>query len=136
MSSKGVGPLKRKLPSDCAMARWSIEIDCFNVNTKYFAGKKNIVADFLSRIDGDVLSTDVLENCENLITKDSEAMMVTTRSAKDKLHLNYIDLTIDNEVDTDAVNSGENGNDGHNNNDAKLIEYVPTFEEFSWTIDE
>ena len=133
---------KRKLPSDCAMARWSIEIDSFNVNIKYFAGKKNIVADFLSRIDGDVLSTDVLENCENVITNDSEAMMVTTRSAKDKLHLNDIDLTMDNEVDNDAVNVDENGNDehnnndGHNNNDAKLIQYVPTFEEISWTIDE
>ena len=123
---------KRKLPSDCAMARWSIEIDSFNVNVKYFEGKCNAVADFLSRIDGDVLSTDVLENRENLTTKESEAMMVTTRSAKDKLKLNDIDLTIDN----DDVNLDTNENDGNNDNDAKLIEYVPTFEEISWTIDE
>ena len=90
---------KRKLPSDCAMARWSIEIDSFNVNVKYFEGKRNVVADFLSRIDGNVLLTDVLENCENLTTKESEAMMVMTRSAKDKLKLNDIDLTLDNDVD-------------------------------------
>ena len=127
---------KRKLPSDCAMARWSTEIDSFNVNVKYFEGNRNVLADFLSRIDGDVLSTDVLENCENLRTKESEAMMVTTRSAKDKLNLNDIDLTIDNEVDNDDVNVDKNENDGNNNNDAKLTEYVPTFEEISWTIDE
>ena len=58
------------------MARWSIEIDSFNVNLKYFEGNRNVVADFLSRIDGDVLSTDVLENCEYLTTKESETMMV------------------------------------------------------------
>ena len=116
--------------------RWSIEIDSFNVNVKYFEGNRNVVADFLSRIDGDVLSADVLENCENLTTKESEAMMVTTRSAKDKLNLNDIDLTIDNEVDNDDVNVDKNENDGNNDNDAKLTEYVTTFQEISWTIDE
>ena len=83
-----------------------------------------------------MLSTDVLENCENLTTKESEAMMITTRSAKDKLNLNDIDLTIDNEEDNDDVNFDKDENDGYNNNDAKLTEYVPTFEEISWTIDE
>ena len=82
-----------------------------------------------------MLSTDVLKNCENLTTKESEAMMVTTRSAKNKFNLNDIDLTIDNEVDNDDVNVDKNENDGYNNNDAKLTEYVPTFEEISWTID-
>ena len=128
---------KRKLPSDCAMARWSIEIDSFNVNVKYFEGKRNVVADFLSRrIDGNVLLTDVLENYENLTTKESETMMVTTRSAKDKLKLNDIDLTLDNDVDGDDVNVETKENDGNTNDDAKLTEYVPKFEEISWTIDE
>ena len=127
---------KRKLPSDCAMARWSIEIDSFNVNVKYFEGKRNVVADFLSRIDGNVLLTDVLENCENLTTKEHETMMVTTRSAKDKLKLNDIDLTLDNDVDDDDVNVETKENDGNTNGDATLTEYVPKFEEISWTIDE
>ena len=118
------------------MARWSIEIDSFNVNVKYFESYRNVVVNFLSRIDGDVLSTDVLENCENLTTKESEEMMVTTRSAKDKLKLNDIDLTIDHDVDNDDVKVDTNENDGNNDNDAKLTEYVPTFEEISWTIDE
>ena len=127
---------KRKLPSDCAMARRSIEIDSFNVNVKYFEGKRNVVADFLSRIDGNVLLTDVLENCENLTTKEHETMMVTTRSAKDKLKLNDIDLTLDNDVDDDDVNVETKENDSNTNGDAKLTEYVPKFEEISWTIDE
>ena len=118
------------------MARWSIEIDSFNVNVKYFEGNRNVVADFLSRIDGNVLSTDVLENCENLTTKESEVMMVTTRSAKDKLKLNDIDLTLDNGVDDDDEKIETKESDGNNDNDAKLTEYVPRFEEISWTIDE
>ena len=44
---------KRKLPNDCAMARCSIEIDTFIVQLKYFEGKRNVVAYFLSRIEGD-----------------------------------------------------------------------------------
>ena len=127
---------KKKLPSDCAMARWSIEIDSFNVDVKYFEGKRNVVADFLSRIDGNVLLTDVLENCENLTTKECETMMVTTRSAKDKLKLNDIDLTLDSDVDDDDVNVVTKENDGNTNDAAKLTEYVPKFEEISWTIDE
>ena len=126
---------KRKLPSDCAMARWSIEIDSFNVDEKYFEGKRNIVSDFLSRIDGNVLLTDVLENCENLTTKECETMMVTTCSAKDKLKLNDIDLTLDSDVDDDDVNVVTKENDGNTNDEANLTEYVPKFEEISWTID-
>ena len=118
------------------MARWSIEIDSFNVNVKYFEGKRNVVADFLSRIDGNVLLTDVLENCENLTTKESETMMVTTRSAKDKLKLNDIDLTLDNDVDDDDVNVETKENDDNTNDDAKLTAYVLKFEEISWAIDE
>ena len=127
---------KRKLPSDCAMARWSIEIDSFNVDVKYFEGKRNVVADFLSRIDGNVLLTDVLDNCENLTTKECETMMVTTRSAKDKLKLNDIDLTLDSDADDDDVNVVTRETDGNTNDAAKLIDYVPKFEEISWTIDE
>ena len=118
------------------MARWSIEIDSFNVDVKYFEGKRNVVADFLSRIDGNVLLTDVLDNCENLTTKECETMMVTTRSAKDKLKLNDIDLTLDSDVDGDDVNDVTKENDGNANDAAKLTEYVPKFEEISWTIDE
>ena len=83
-----------------------------------------------------MLLTDVLENCENLTTKESETMMVMTRSAKDKLKLNDIDLTLDNDVDNDDVNVETKENDGNNNDDGKLTEYVPRFEEISWTIDE
>ena len=75
---------RKKLPIDSAMARWSLEVESFNVTIKYLEGKRNIVADYLSRIEGKRLSVDILENCENLICKDSDAMMVTTRSKKKK----------------------------------------------------
>ena len=39
-----------RLPQDAAMARWTIDMQPFNCTVKYFAGKKNIVADCLSRL--------------------------------------------------------------------------------------
>ena len=85
---------------------------------------QSVYTKFLKHFYGELMHTnnnsaDVLENCENLITKDSEAMMVTTRSAKDKLHMNDIDLTIGNELDDDDVNVDEDEHDEHNNNNAK-----------------
>ena len=45
-------------------------------------------------------------------------------------------MTLDNDVDDDDVNGETKENDGNNDNDAKLTEYVPRFDEISWTIDE
>ena len=71
------------------MARWGIEIDTFNVHAKYFEGKRNVVADFLSRIEGDALTIDVLDKCDSILSTEKETMMVMTCSAKEKLKLNY-----------------------------------------------
>ena len=37
---------RKKLPTDNAMARWSLEVETFNATNKYFEGKKNVVAGF------------------------------------------------------------------------------------------
>ena len=81
------------------MARWSIKVDTFNMNVKYFEGKKIIVADFLSRIEGDALSVDVLKNCETQLSTDKE-------TKKEKLNLNDIELTDDEEAGDADENDG------------------------------
>ena len=103
---------KRKLPNDCDMARCSIEIDTFIVQLKYFEGKRNVVAYFLSRIEGDAWrfgqQIDVLGKCDSILSTDTETMMVMTRSTKEKINLNYIDLTDDGEMSYADENNVKN----------------------------
>ena len=74
------------------------------------------------------LSEKDIENCENLVDKNIDALMVTTRSATEKLNLKHIELH-----DDDVQSNYENN---YCSNNGKLIDYMPNFKDTSWGINE
>ena len=67
-----------------------------------------------------------VENCENLVEKDVNVLMVTTRSATEKLNLKDIELCDDELFQTKNENCSKN----------ELIDYMPNFKDISWSINE
>ena len=69
-----------RLPQDAAMARWTIDMQPFNCTVKYFAGKKNIVADCLSRLRNEPNLLDIVNKLPKITHIDDEVEChVTTR---------------------------------------------------------
>ena len=70
-------------PKDAAMARWTIDMQPFNCTVKYFAGKKNIVADCLSRLRNEPNLLDTVNKLPKITHIDDEVEChVTTRFTK------------------------------------------------------
>ena len=59
----------KKLPTDAALARWCLSLQGFSLELKYYPGKNNVVADYLSRLEEPPNELDI-KNCETLINHD------------------------------------------------------------------
>jgi len=120
-----------KIPTDVTMARWVIEINSYDCTALYFPGKKNIVADTLSRIKNNPVSEEQISQCQPLSSVSQECCVVTTRSAG---------------AARGAGNTCELDHDSgleHNNNREctenvrciPLVDYIPKLEDISWSIE-
>ena len=101
----------KKLPTDSALARWCISIQSFQLTLKYFPGKFNCVADYMSRID----SPPNMENinvCENIAYAEGNEL-----------------------IDDDDIESPEECVTLLSN-EKPLFKYIPTLDEVSWSQDE
>jgi len=146
---KPLTPLfSRKLPADSAMARWCLEIDNFNVNLVYFEGKRNVVADYLSRIDDNPLLESDIENSEILRNRDfddsnellmNECMLVNTRSKTLKNNSDHINTHSKNCDNIGAILSDELENQNADHTSTKtipLINYIPNQSDLAWSLEE
>lgn len=103
--------LKRKLPTDAAMARWCLSIQAYDLTLKYFPGKLNVVADYLSRLP-EPLTERQLRDCELLVDYKND---------------NFNEFE---EEDFDCFTAILN------DKEKPLTKFIPQLEEISWTIDE
>ena len=99
----------KKLPADSALARWAIAIQSFQLTVKYYPGKLNLVADYLSRLE-DISNDPQLKNCPVIALSDGQ----------DQSQLDDI------QSDDDCITL----------NTDTLTPYIPTLEEVSWSTDE
>ena len=109
-----VSLFKNKLPTDTALARWCLLVQSYQIDLKYFAGKLNVVADFLSRVPQKLTTKDV-KNFELLV----EHKALDTSNDED----------VDNFETCVLLNETTKS-------DRVLFNYLPKLEEVSWTIDE
>ena len=101
----------KNLPTDTALARWCLSIQSFNLTLKYYPGKLNVVADYLSRIP--TLFSDI-EKAETLAQADES---------------NEI-------IDNDNINFHDESNTLVSDSIRPLTPYIPTLDEVSWSLDE
>ena len=118
-----------KLPLDNAMARWSIEASSYNCQIRYFEGKRNVVADTLSRLD-----EDMVENCEVISDRKTEVdevenLLVTTRSKARNDH---------KEVENDSDNSDSETDEEAEkvNKEKPFLNYIPNYKDITWSLRE
>ena len=116
----------KKLPLDQAMARWAIEASVFDCQVKYFEGRRNIVADTLSRLDEETINKcDIIVDSNNAF--DSiDSFMVTTRA---QTKVNYPNLDSDSESEDEV-------RDVKPNKEKPFLNYVPNFEDVTWSLKE
>ena len=110
----------------------------FNCTVKYFAGKKNIVADYLSRLRNEPNLLDTLNKLPKItFTNDEVECHVTTR-LQSKVNNTKVDKFLDNSSssDDDSDDESEQCNKITKEKDPPLIKYVPSPEEITWSIDE
>ena len=97
-----------KLPQDTALARWSLAIQAFNIIVKYYPGKYNVVADYLSRLDNP------------LTLKEIDKSPTLAISTGCDVH-DSEDFEFDNETVT-----------LYSKTEQPLTPYIPNIEDISW----
>ena len=103
-----IGLFSKKLPTDTALARWCLSIQSFRLSLKYYPGKLNVVADYMSRLENPPTLIDI-ENCPILAQTDGDDS------------IEFDDIQTEDDCTTLTT-------------DAKpLIDYVPKLEDVSWT---
>ena len=107
---------KRKLPPDAAMARWCLALQGYPIELKYYPGKLNVIADYLSRITVPLEEQDMVE-CETL-----------SRSLDSRNESEEEDVEVCDSLVTDSGSKVDN--------DKPLSAYIPTLEEVSWSVSE
>ena len=113
---------RKNLPADAAMARWCLALQAYDLELKYYPGKKNVVADYLSRSPG--LSEIDLLNCETISKNigneiDDEEDFETNLAESTELEIR-----------------SESCNVFMAKKEQPLAEYIPKLEDVSWSIDE
>ena len=115
----------KRLPLDSAMARWSIEATVYDCEIKYFEGKRNVVADTLSRLEPlkktDINNCDLLQDT-NKDTNSIEAYIAQTRSKAKQI--------VQNEI-TPQTEPLQNS---RVNKEIPFLPYIPSEQEISWSI--
>ena len=84
-----------RLPQDAAMARWTIDMQPFNCTVKYFAGKRNIVADTLSRLRNEPNLLETLNKLPKITCIDDEVECHVTTRSQSKFNNNKVDKISD-----------------------------------------
>ena len=101
----------KKVPTDVALARWCISIQCFQLTLKYYPGKFNCVADYMSRFNSPP-NIESISICENIACADgNEAIDDDDIESPDE----YVTLL---------------------SNEKPSFEYILTLDEASWSQEE
>jgi len=110
----------KKLPADAAMARWCLTIQSFQLELKYFPGKQNVVADYLSR-----LPSQEIMRCETLIRNyGNDEVDEEESSEMDRTNSSSVD-ELDGDCDVFISTS-----------ERPLVKYLPKLEDVSWSLEE
>ena len=120
----------RKIPLDTAMARWCIEINSYDVQIKYFEGKRNIVADTLSRLTENPIpesSIDKLIDMRKDIIDKVEICAVQTRTQTKLIQSKSDSKESDPDIDSNSKSDTPK---------PPFIDYIPKVGDITWSVDE
>ena len=83
------------------MARWTIDKQPFNCTVKYFAGKKNIVADCISRLRSEPNFLDTLNKLPKITCINGEVECHVTTRLQSKVNNTEVDKFLDHSSSSD-----------------------------------
>jgi hypothetical protein len=105
------------------MARWCINAHTFECEVKYYPGKKNIVADTLSRLKSDPITPEIIKSCETLNPETEEIESCVVTRARQRLLDEVNNPLLAEKPSDDSIK-------------APLQSYIPEPEDITWSVEE
>lgn len=107
-----VSLFSKKLPSDTALARWCLAIQSFQLTIKYYPGKFNCVADYMSRLENPP-KLSVIQLCKDIAHSEGTEPF-----------------------ENDDINSFEESTTLLADDEKPLANYIPSLDDVSWSNEE